>query len=226
MMKTLGYTEAEGFCIALHVNNTDKETSMQEIASPILPPIVFLKGPRVTLRPVLREDIPLLMRYMNDPEVLHFLGNNLPKMEADEVEWFEGLPKRKTKDIVLALVAEEKFIGVVGVHGIDAVNRTATGGAFIGDKHYWSRGYGFEAEMLCLKFAFDTLNLRKVCADVIVFNGRSAAAFMKCGGKEEGRKREHVYRDGAYWDLLQFAVFRGDWLPIWEAFAEKHSMKK
>ena len=189
-------------------------------------PIVFLKGPRVTLRPLLREDIPLLMRYMNDPDVLHFLGSNSPKMEADEMEWFDGLHKRKQTDIVLSVVADDHMIGVMGIHGMNWVHRFATTGAAIGDKAYWGRGYGSEAKILLLKFAFDTLNLRKICSNVIAFNERSLNYSLKCGYKEEGRRKDHFFRQGRYWDEIQLAIFREDWVPVWEKFAAKHSIPK
>lgn len=199
---------------------------MSDAESRELPPIVFMKGPRVTLRPILREDIPLILRYINDPEVRRFLGGGLPMMEADEEEWVSGLHKRKPNDIIFALVVGGKFIGVMGIHRIDSVNRTATTGAFIGEKEYWGKGYGSEAKLLLLKFAFDTLNLRKICSDVLAFNERSISYSLKCGYKEEGRLREHRFRDGKYWDEVRLAVFRADWLPVWEKFAKANQLEK
>jgi len=188
------------------------------------PQIVFLQSKRVVLRPLLKEDVPLLIRWINDPEVSQYLSVYMPMMEADENEWFENLHKRKPYDIVLAIVVDRKAIGTMGIHGINMKDRVATTGALIGEKEYWGKGYGSEAKMLLLNYAFNTLNLRKVCSAVFAFNERSYKYSLKCGYKEEGRRREQFYRHGKYWDEILLAVFRDDWLPLWEKFAKEHGI--
>ena len=61
-------------------------------------PIVFLKGRRVTLRPVLESDIPHAIRWINDPEVSYYLGAYLPVTEAGEKDWFEKSLKLFTEN--------------------------------------------------------------------------------------------------------------------------------
>ncbi|MEA2112464.1 MAG: GNAT family protein [Patescibacteria group bacterium] len=187
-------------------------------------PIVFLKSNRVILRPVLKEDIPSLTKWVNDPEILPFLGRYLPVMEADEEEWFNNLHKRKPNHIVLAIIADEKIIGTMGLHRISMKDRVATTGALIGEKDYWGKGYGSEAKMILLDYAFNTLNLRKICSFVIAFNERSYKYSLKCGYKEEGRQRKHIYRFGKYWDQIFLAVFKEDWLPLWKEFSKEHNI--
>lgn len=188
--------------------------------------IVFLRSRRVVLRPVLKEDLPLFIRWINDPDVSQFLNVFFPMMEADEQEWFESLPKRKSTDIVFVIVVDGKAIGTMGIHNINWKNRTATTGAFIGEKDYWGKGLGSEAKMILLDYAFNTLNLRKICSTVIAFNERSYRYSLKCGYKEEGRLKEHHFKHGTYWDEILLAVFRDDWLPLWEAFAKEQGISE
>jgi len=178
----------------------------------------FIQGGRVVLRPVLREDLPLLVRWLNDPEVTQFITTYLPILEADEASWFDNLPKRKPNDIVLIIVVDGDPIGKIGVHQINWKDRTAMIGTLIGEKKYWDKGYGSVAKMLLLNFAFNTLNLRKICSSAIEYNLRSCSYNLKCGYHEEGRLRRHIYRKGRYWDEILFAVFKKDWLPIWREF--------
>ena len=183
--------------------------------------VVFRKSRRVTLRPVLEIDVPSFVIWVNDPEVSGFMNVHMPMMEADEKEYFEQLHKRKPNEIVVAIVVDDKPIGTMGLHNIDYRNRRANTGALIGEKEFWGKGYGTEAKMLLLHYAFYSLNLRKICSNVISFNERSVQYSKKCGYTEEGRKKEHHYRHGSYWDEICLAVFKEEWEPLWQVFVKE-----
>ena len=182
--------------------------------------IIFLKGNKIILRPICKEtDLPTLLRWINDPEVIQYLTTYLPSMKQNEEEWLDSLPKNRNENIVLAIeTLAGKFIGVMGLHRIDWKNRTAGTGAFIGNKKYWNRGYGTDAKMILLNYAFNTLNLRKIYSGAIAFNKRSIRYSLHCGYKIEGRRRKHFFVQGRYYDEVILAVFKPDWLPIWKKF--------
>jgi len=181
--------------------------------------VVFLRGQNVVLRPLSQDDAPRLLRWINDPEVRRFLEVSTPTQDHEEVEWISGLSKRKNEDIVLAIeTAEGQHIGNMGLHKINWRNRTASTGAMIGEKEFWGKGLGTEAKMLLLHYAFNTLNLRRITSQAYAFNERSIAYSKKCGYTEEGVLRQHIFRDGEYCDLVCLAVFREDFMPIWNAW--------
>jgi RimJ/RimL family protein N-acetyltransferase len=138
-----------------------------------------------------------------------------------ERTFFEKANGIDSKEIVLAMEVGGEFIGMMGLHEIDHRHGTATTGAWIG-RPYQARGYGVEAKMLFLEYAFNTLNLRKVCSNVFEFNSPSLKYSEKCGYKEEGRLKAHFYARGRYWDKVQLAVFREDFMPLWEVFKAKY----
>ncbi len=206
--------KAEIFCSA------EKHKLVLYMKKEKLPPIVFRNGKRLYLRPVAKEDLPRITRWINDPEVTHYLKVSFPlPLEAEE-QWFEKLIENKDKDVVVAIVLKktDALIGLTGLHRIDYRNGLATTGSVIGEKSCWSKGYGTEAKMILLEYAFNTLNLRKICSIVYDFNGRSKRCLQKCGYREEGRRKEHQYRNGAYRDEFLMAVFKKDFLPLWEKF--------
>lgn len=183
--------------------------------------VVFLRGKKVVLRPIFKTDLQHIVRWINDPEVREFLNAFLPQNDQDEEEWLARLGKNKSSDVVLLIeTCEGKPIGLMGLHRINWLDRTATTGALIGEKEYWGKGFGTEAKLLLLDYAFNTLNLRRICSDVLAFNGRSYAYLKKCGYKEEGIKRQHIFRNGEYYDLIQLAVFRDEFKPIWQQYQE------
>jgi RimJ/RimL family protein N-acetyltransferase len=182
--------------------------------------IIFLEGERVYLRPIGKEDVPLLLQWLNHPETRRYLAQLFPLTESAESEWVENLHKKQNENIVLGIMRtrDSKLIGVVGLHRIDWKDRRAVTGAVIGNSRFRGKGYGTEAKMLLLHYAFYTLNLRKICSSVLGFNTRSQAYNKKCGYKVEGVLRQHIYKDGEYCDEVQMAVFKEDWIPIWKCF--------
>lgn len=186
-------------------------------------PIVFRQGKRLYLRPVFEEDLPLLTQFINDQEVSQFLTVSTPTSPRDERHWFEGFTARKATDLVFAIVLNkgDQLIGIMGLHKISHKDGTATTGSVIGNKMCWGKGYGTEAKMILLEYAFNTLNLRKVNSLVYDFNPRSKRCLEKCGYVEEGRQREQIYRAGRYADTFVMGVFRDEWLPLWEKSKEK-----
>ena len=184
--------------------------------------VVFLEGKRLYLRPSCKEDVPYFLVWINDEEVRQYLNRQVPLTEAEEVEHLEE--SRKKKNNVFLVIIDKKSkrpIGCMGLHDIDWKDRRATTGAVIGDKRFWNRGYGTEAKMLLLNYAFNTLNLRKICSAVLSFNKRSQTYNRKCGYRVEGVLKKQVFINGAYCDFVMMGLFKEDWLPLWEKFKKK-----
>ncbi len=174
--------------------------------------VIFRKGEMIHLRPVLKEDLEILVIHMNDEETMINLSGVFPISYEDELKWFKDQNK-KTTNIVLAVVENStyKLTGTVGLHGINYIDGTATTG-FCLIKRFWSNGYGTEAAQLLLTFAFKHLNLRKINSSVLSFNLRSLRLHMKMGYKEEGVLKKQRYRDGVYVDEILLSLFKKDFL--------------
>ncbi len=185
------------------------------------PRVVFLQGRKVILRPLRKEtDVETCHRWINDPKVRQYLLVYTPISMHQEEEWFDGLEQRK-EDIVLAIeTLDGKFIGTMGLHRISWKDRVAFTGALIGEQDYWGEGYGTDAKMTLLDYAFNTLNLRKICSSVFSFNERSLRYLQRTGYKIEGTRRKQVYKNGRYWDEILLGLFKKDWLPLWKRYRE------
>lgn len=187
--------------------------------------VSFLKGSGVSLRMLVKSDLPLLIKWRSDPEIMRYLDAYLPLTEEEENDWFENLYKRKSQELVLMIIVNGDMpIGTIGLNRINYKDGTATTGTVIGEKDYWDMERAEEGKMLLLDYAFNTLNLRKICSNVIEFNERSYEYNLKCGYAEEGRRKKQLYREGEYWDEIFMAVFKENWLPLWEKF-KKTSMR-
>src|ERR1700744_3820463 len=82
--------------------------------------VVCMRSRRLYMRPVLKQDIPLLLRWVNDEEVNQYLSVVHPVHEAEEAEWIDRMHKEKNQNIVFAIVDAKtaKLIGTMGLHMI------------------------------------------------------------------------------------------------------------
>jgi RimJ/RimL family protein N-acetyltransferase len=185
--------------------------------------VVFRKGLLTYLRPFKKSEAPILQRGMNDPEVTQFLGRVYPVTEREEEEWLDRQSRNNT-DFAFAMVTtvDNKLIGSIGLHQISWPDRTAVTGTAIWDKEYWGRGYGTDAKMLLLDYAFNALDLLIIQSKVIAFNSRSLKYAEKCGYKEVARIPEWKRgKDGNRYDEVILTVTQETWRPLWVDYLNK-----
>jgi len=170
----------------------------------------MLDGKLVRLRALEPEDAERAYRWINDREVTQFLMARYPYSLAFEKDW--AAQAAKTNDfgeVRFAIEAKDGVhIGVCGLHRGRPEDRLADLGIMIGEKEYWSQGYGTDAMLTVLRFAFYQMNLNKVSLGVFEINPRARAVYEKCGFIEEGRGREEYYQDGRYIDVIRMGVLR------------------
>jgi len=181
--------------------------------------VIFLKGKKVNLRPYAKTDIPIMTRWVNDPDIMEFGFPPYPQTERQEEEWFNKVGSDDNKISLAIETKEGTLIGSISLGEIEwKRNRTAITGALIGEKEYRGKGYGTDAKMLLLDYAFNRLNLRKICSNVLASNKRSWRYNLRCGYKVEGIRKKQRFANGRYHDLIEFGIFKKDWLPIWKHY--------
>ena len=175
---------------------------------------VFIRGDGMYLRGLCARDLDgNWYRWFNDVEVTHFQDKGyFPNTRELQARYYERMTASET-DVVLAIVdaATGRHVGNVGLHDIKWIHRTAMLGIVIGEKEYWGRGFGKQAWALITRYGFETLNLAKICANVIDGNDRSLACAKHAGFEVEGRQRQQIYRRGTYHDLIMLGVTRTAW---------------
>jgi len=172
----------------------------------------FRVGNSIYLRPLEREDAPLFVVWLNDPEVTDTLNVFRPIDLASEEEFIATIPKSEHDFVFgVALTDTDQLIGTTGLHDIDWKNRHAAFGINIGAKQEWNKGYGTEATRLTMTYAFETLNLHRVRLLVFEGNARAIRTYEKVGFQHEGTLREDRFHRGRYWNTLTMALLRDEW---------------
>jgi RimJ/RimL family protein N-acetyltransferase len=173
----------------------------------------MLRGERVVLRPIEREDAGRLWELVDAFDVASRAadGPPLPRSRSEAEAEFERDPASAGPDRAwFAVEADGGLIGICGLHHIDQHARVCDLGIRLG-KEYWGQGFGQDAVRAIVEYAFRHLNMRKVGLEVMADDERAVGAYRKAGFVEEGRFRQQAWFDGAYRDTLRMAILRDEW---------------
>jgi ribosomal-protein-alanine N-acetyltransferase len=171
----------------------------------------FLEGGRVLLRALNRQDLNgNYLQWLNDEEVCR--GNShaiFPNTEEKMLRFYESQQNHMSQ-VVLAIVYKEdlKHIGNVSLQNINWISRNAEFAIVMGDKNYWGKGLGEEAAMLITEYGFTRLNLHRIYCGTFSNNESMKKLAAKLSMKQEGVRREAVYKNGEYLDLYEYGVLK------------------
>jgi diamine N-acetyltransferase len=178
----------------------------------------MILGKRVRLRAVEREDIPKFVDWLNDPEVKQGLMMLVPLSNAQEQNWFEDMLKHPLEEHPLGIEIQTplgwNMIGNITLMHIDWKDRNAEVGIVIGDKRYWNQGFGRDAMVLILRYAFNQLGLHRVYLRVFETNPRAVHSYEKAGFIHEGHMRQAHFQDGKFVDILLMSAISGEWQDL------------
>ncbi|MDB5097429.1 MAG: acetyltransferase [Cyanobacteria bacterium RYN_339] len=174
----------------------------------------MLRGPRVSLRPVERSQIPKLQTWFSQYELMRVLNPaaiRLVNLEAEEA-WFDAMMK-DTNQYLFAIHAGGELVGTTSLMQVNGKNRTATLGISIADPAARGHGYGSETLDLLLEFGFLELNLNRIQLYVMEFNPDARRLYERVGFKLDGTLRQSVFREGKYWDEHVLSMLRAEYQP-------------
>lgn len=170
----------------------------------------MLEGKLVILRAPEAADSQMVHYWMNDPDVTEHLTARYPPATSDDF-WLAGTGPISFSLVRLAIETKAgEHIGGINLHQIDAESRNAGLGIIVGAKACWDRGYGGDAIVTLLRFAFGEMNLHRVWLTVLATHERGIACYRRCGFREEARLRSHVFRHGQYVDFVTMGILRDE----------------
>lgn len=172
-------------------------------------------GERLYLRAMEAGDADLLAQ-LDAAETDTFMWRSrVPTSPLEHVHWIAEMYKNPPpRHIWLAVCLRDgdRFIGTVGVVGVNWLHRTGETVSMLGPAEVRGKEYGTEAKHLLLEYCFDRLHMHVLKSQVDEPNTRSAAALAKQGYHPAGRLWWTDVKDGRYVDALLFDLTRAEWL--------------
>ncbi|MFA6279074.1 MAG: GNAT family protein [Candidatus Paceibacterota bacterium] len=172
----------------------------------------FIKGSSVDLRPLSLADVEgTYVDWFNDAEICQFNSHHTYPYNRELAAKYVSDAQKQKNMLVLAIVTKDgKHIGNVSLQEIDYISRNAEYAIIIGDKDYWGRGIGEESSRLLFTHGFKALNLHRVYCGTSAFNVPMQKLAILLGMKEEGRRRETLYKNGEYVDIIEYGLLKKD----------------
>ena len=171
-------------------------------------PYARLQGARIVLRDKQFEDAENDYRWRSDPELAR-LDAAIPLTMSFEryLKLFEDQMKYPTPGSHHYSIEtlDGLFIGNCMYYDMDTVNREAELGIVIGDRDYWSDGYGYDAVTTLLDHMFNARNLKRVYLHTLEWNDRAQKSFSNSGFNPVKPVRRMAH------DFLLMDVLREDW---------------
>jgi len=178
-----------------------------------------IKGKVLTLRAIEEKDLELLQKWANDPVTQDGIGElHFPGSMDFHKTWFQNLKNDRLNQRFVVDVPNIGIIGISSIIKIDWRNSHAWHGLVLGEGNYRGKGYGVDAIMATMRYAFEEMNLERLDGSMIEYNEPSLSAYCgaKLGWKEEGRRRNYYFRKGRYWDQIVVGVTKQDYLELIE----------
>jgi RimJ/RimL family protein N-acetyltransferase len=167
----------------------------------------------IRLRPMHAQDVDLwLAEERSDSEAVRMLnaGMDLPKSEQDArafAERYAEFGHRHERIMFSIETLEGELVGGINIHSMNQRNGTFETGTRI-YRAFRGRGYGFEAKLLVLRYAFHELRFQKYNIRCLESNQPMIDHALRLGCQQEGRIRRSVYTDGRCYDDLLFGLTR------------------
>ncbi|NHJ04293.1 MAG: N-acetyltransferase [Candidatus Heimdallarchaeota archaeon] len=169
------------------------------------------------LSPVSDEDAEKWTNWFNDLEVTIPLGDEayIPTNLNNEQRNISDILQHNLHVFSIVDLNSDELIGRCVLFNIDKINRHAMFGIVIGEKSFWSKGYGQEATKLILDYGFNLLNLHNIMLGVFSYNKAAINCYKKAGFKEIGSRRQARIIGGKKYDIIFMDIIADEFTSIY-----------
>lgn len=171
-----------------------------------------IKGEKTVIRNIQRQDVPLLVKWKNDPEIAYLVrgGPINTTYEIESRRYYAGIEDHDTVRFIIESL-EGKPIGFLSLGEIDRENQKAQIGMLIGEKEYWGQGCGTDSLRTLLNYLFFELEFNRVGLEVFEYNERAKKVYEKIGFTVEGLQRQGLRRDDKYYDIYIMGILKEEY---------------
>lgn len=177
-----------------------------------------------------REDLDTVVEWMDDPDFLLFLYGDptrSPKQIREQIVSMLGRTAENSVPRAVYLIIDSVDHGPIGLLTLQNIswrNRSCSIDLYIGKKQLRRSLIAAIAAIRAMAYCFGELNLHRVSAYIYSFNTASWRLLEKIGAVRELTLREHVVRDGEFYDVYCYGLLRDEFNAFRETRADSASV--
>lgn len=145
--------------------------------------------------------LPDVTKYMyTDPEITlenQLAWHNKTKIDPSKKYWI--------------INADNEDVGLVGIYDIDRHNRKCEWAYYLASPSVRGKGIGRSVEFNIQDYVFNVLDLNKLCCEVFTWNEAVIGMHEKYGSSIEGTRRDHIFKNGEFFDIVEMGLLRRHW---------------
>ena len=170
---------------------------------------IFIDGENLYLRALERSDLlGDYFQWMNDTTVTQYNSHGRFPNNENKMESYLQFTQTTSNALILAIIDKktDKHVGNISLQNISWIDRSAEFAILLGDKSIWGKGYGYEAGKLLITHGFQKLNLHRIYCGTSSQNIGMQNLAIKLNMQKEGERKEAIYKNGNYFDILEYGV--------------------
>ncbi|MCW7471396.1 GNAT family N-acetyltransferase [Leptospira kanakyensis] len=170
---------------------------------------IFLQGNYIYLRALTESDLRGNYQFwLNDEEIIKYNSHGRFPYTLDQLKSYISSSIISNTNLILAVVAKDSdtHIGNISLNAINWIDRNAEIAFLLGERNYWGKGIMEEAGHLLIEHAFKSLNLHRIHCGTSSENLGMQKLALKLGMKEEGIRKEAIYKVGKYFDIFEYGM--------------------
>lgn len=173
-----------------------------------------LKGTSLYLTYPVEEDAANYLEWSLDADYMCNVDTDYMRPQTTEEITAMFKSDNQTVYFHIRSMADDELLGFAAIFNIEWNNQLATVAIGIGEEKNRGRGFGSEALTLLIDYAFNELNLFKLCLDVIDYNEQAKHVYEKLGFMVEGYNQQAVFRNQHRYDRIYMGLFKDEWLRV------------
>jgi RimJ/RimL family protein N-acetyltransferase len=179
-----------------------------------------IAGPRIHLRPIAEADLPDIVRWLTDPDVVRYYGDPPASLDQARAHYLEADVNPCWRFVI---ELDGRGVGEIQYHHAypgDDYTWSAGIDIFIGEADARDRGVGTEAIRTMLAYLFEQKHVHRVTIDPEVANARGIRCYEKAGFRLDGVLRHNFFHHGEYVDTHFMSILEDEWPAAkarWEA---------
>lgn len=155
----------------------------------------------IFLAAIEREDLDILKEWRNNPELRQYFREYKELSSEDQGKWYDNL--RANSNVIMFTIKEKgSIIGACGLTNLDWKNRTSEISLYIGEGLAYIDKRAKEALDILVNYAFNTLNLYRLYAEVYEFDTKKYTLLIRNKFQEEGILKGHIFHDGTRYNSI------------------------